>query len=634
MPAHLIAEEGALSGLILNLEPGEEWVVGRGPEDVDFVLEDSKISKKHARISRGPDGLFIQNLSRNYPTLVNGTPIKERTLIQENDRIQIGDTVFRFTNEAISEEGISPKPKKEKKKGGYEDIFGELETPELPPEPEPVEEITEEKISEHEETPIPTVPEPEKEIAKTAYDTIFEEGAAETPAAFQIEAQTPLVLKVIGGPNAGAEIGLEKGRTYTIGKDPDSSDIIFQDLSVSRNHARLTVTGEGILELEDLGSKNGTLINQHPVTEKRVFTTQDTISMGTTIFMVIDQEAAQETIYTPKAFLYEAPKETPEEAPALTPAEELAEEEKKDWKDYKIPGKHLIFAASFLLIFFILFMSFFSLFKSESMEVVVKAPHEHIEDALSKFRGVQYSFNPASGKLFLAGHVLTAVDYQEMKYNLTLIPAITTTEDNVVIDEYVWKMMNDVLTSNAGWKGVNIVSPAPGQFVVHGYIQSMDQFGQLAEYLNVNFPYPDRLQNQVVVEDTLNIQVQSQLQKKGFGAVTFQLSAGDLVILGRYPEKQESEYKELLSDLNKLAGIQSVKNFAVASSTSAASIDLTQQYKVSGSTLCAHQGYNAVINGRIFAVGDSLDGMKISAIEPNSILLEKDGLKYKIDYTR
>ena len=138
------------------------------------------------------------------------------------------------------------------------------------------------------------------------------------------------MLKVIGGPNAGAEIGLEKGRTYVIGKDPNSSDIVFQDLSVSRNHARLTVTPEGIFEIEDLHSKNGTIVNNTPIIEKSIVTAQDTVAMGTTIFMIIDREAAQETIYAPKTPAHEAPQPV-EEAPVPEAALEEKGEE-KDWK--------------------------------------------------------------------------------------------------------------------------------------------------------------------------------------------------------------------------------------------------------------------------------------------------------------
>jgi len=46
MPAHFIAEEGPLAGLILNLDRGEEWIIGRDPDEADFVVEDGKISKK------------------------------------------------------------------------------------------------------------------------------------------------------------------------------------------------------------------------------------------------------------------------------------------------------------------------------------------------------------------------------------------------------------------------------------------------------------------------------------------------------------------------------------------------------------------------------------------------------------
>jgi type III secretion system YscD/HrpQ family protein len=268
------------------------------------------------------------------------------------------------------------------------------------------------------------------------------------------------------------------------------------------------------------------------------------------------------------------------------------------------------------------------------MEVAYKDPEEHVKEALQSFTGVQYTYNPGSGKLFLSGHVLTSVDYQEMRYNLSLIPAISSTDDNVIIDELVWKSMTDVLNANAQWRGVSIAAPKPGQFIIHGYVQTSEDAGLLWDYLNTNFPYPDRLQNQVVVEENLNMQILSMLQSKGFNGVAFALIVGDLVLSGRYSEKEESEYKDLVADLNKLPGIQSVKDFAVPSLPSAARVNLTEQYKVTGSSMEGNHGFSAIINGRIFTIGDILDGMKISAIEPSEILLEKDGVKYKIDYTR
>ena len=36
MPAHFIAEEGPFAGLILNFDEGEEWIIGRDPDEAGF----------------------------------------------------------------------------------------------------------------------------------------------------------------------------------------------------------------------------------------------------------------------------------------------------------------------------------------------------------------------------------------------------------------------------------------------------------------------------------------------------------------------------------------------------------------------------------------------------------------------
>ena len=42
------------------------------------------------------------------------------------------------------------------------------------------------------------------------------------------------MLKVVSGPNSGAEFNMQKASTYILGKDPSLCDIVFQDLSVSQ----------------------------------------------------------------------------------------------------------------------------------------------------------------------------------------------------------------------------------------------------------------------------------------------------------------------------------------------------------------------------------------------------------------
>ncbi len=629
MPAHLIAAEGPQRGLILNLESGEEWTIGRDPDTCDLVVEDSTVSRKHARLNKTTEGVYLKNLSRVNPTLINEAEKTEPVLLQEGDRIQVGNTVFVYSEEAIPD--LTPPPKKtakKKKKSGYDDIFGDIEPPEeAPPEPPQASPLSFDDNAGELRIP-PSPPKPEM----TAYDTIFEDTGGEEELPFHLISETPLMLKVISGPNAGAEIGIDKGRIYTIGKDPNSCDIVFQDISVSRNHARLEVNDDGVIEIEDLGSKNGTVINGSTITEKKQISPQDLVSLGTTVFMMIDREAPQETLYSPIMSSYEQPPSTESQEP-----EEFIEEEKKEektWKKDPIPTKYLVAGGSAAAIFLIMFLSFFSLFKSNGIEMVQKEPITEIKEALAKFTDVQFSYNPGSGRLFLVGHVLTPVDYQEMKYRLGQINFIHAIEDNVVIDEGVWKMMNDIISNTPAWRGVSIHSPSAGKFVANGYIPSLEEANQLYEYFTVNFPYLDRLENNVVIEQTLNAQLQALIGAQSLGAVTFQLTNGNVILSGMYNQDLDSEFKKLLKEINAVKGITSVKNFAIPTHPSKAGIDLTQQYQITGTSEYDGRGYSAIMNGKIYTLGDQVDGMKITAIEPSTILLEKDGLKYKIDYTR
>ena len=53
-----------------------------------------------------------------------------------------------------------------------------------------------------------------------------------------------------------------------------------------------------------------------------------------------------------------------------------------------------------------------------------------------------------------------------------------------------------------------------------------------------------------------------------------------------------------------------------------------------GSSRLGNMSQYVLIGGKILAVGDVLDGMILTSITPNEILLEKDGIKYKIDYNQ
>lgn len=93
--------------------------------------------------------------------------------------------------------------------------------------------------------------------------------------------------------DTGAECGvsgyfsLADGRSlpvrdgFTIGRVAPA-DLVIDDSKASRRHARIVVDN-GVVEIEDLGSSNGTLLNGKPVT-RRVLRGGDQLQIGKTVF--------------------------------------------------------------------------------------------------------------------------------------------------------------------------------------------------------------------------------------------------------------------------------------------------------------------------------------------------------------
>lgn len=85
--------------------------------------------------------------------------------------------------------------------------------------------------------------------------------ATNLPLSVQFEA---IELRVLAGPDAGREISLGLP-SVRIGTASDN-DLLLTDRAISRRHAEIRMTPDGLL-LRDLGSTNGTFINDVRITE-------------------------------------------------------------------------------------------------------------------------------------------------------------------------------------------------------------------------------------------------------------------------------------------------------------------------------------------------------------------------------
>jgi hypothetical protein len=92
-------------------------------------------------------------------------------------------------------------------------------------------------------------------------------------------------LTIQRGPNAGSAYPL-RGGTINIGRNPDNQ-IVIQDPMISRYHARLTWQGNTFL-LEDLGSANGTWINDARIANPVLLRPGDSIGLGQNVRVGLD----------------------------------------------------------------------------------------------------------------------------------------------------------------------------------------------------------------------------------------------------------------------------------------------------------------------------------------------------------
>lgn len=82
---------------------------------------------------------------------------------------------------------------------------------------------------------------------------------------------------VTDGPIAGSKYLLDAGRS-TIGRHPESS-IFFDDITVSRRHAEVTLSGNEV-KVTDVGSLNGTYLNQRQIDSSQQLMPGDVLQIG------------------------------------------------------------------------------------------------------------------------------------------------------------------------------------------------------------------------------------------------------------------------------------------------------------------------------------------------------------------
>lgn len=95
---------GKYQGGEVPVVPERELVIGRS-NDIDVVLVEDMVSRRHARVMLQGDSLIIEDLGSTNGTFVNGEKIR-RARLKEGDKILIGTSIIRV---ALVDSDLVPK---------------------------------------------------------------------------------------------------------------------------------------------------------------------------------------------------------------------------------------------------------------------------------------------------------------------------------------------------------------------------------------------------------------------------------------------------------------------------------------------------------------------------------------------
>lgn len=222
-----------------ELPPGKT-VVGRGA-DCDIRLLSSSVSRKHGLFEAAGGELTFSDLGSSNGSFVNGQPVKAAVNLRAGDELVMGD--FRFT---VKHDDESPAA------GGGGEEATQLAAP-------------------GGEEDIPAMWSESAGLEQASGTEFFAESSeSEAVSAYRSGkldvaplGDTPRLVGLSGGVQGKVfELKADGDRSWKIGREAGSVDLVIPDSSVSGQHAQLVNEGAR-WKIVNWMSTNGTFVNGH-----------------------------------------------------------------------------------------------------------------------------------------------------------------------------------------------------------------------------------------------------------------------------------------------------------------------------------------------------------------------------------
>ncbi|MGW3558420.1 FHA domain-containing protein [Streptomyces sp. NPDC000963] len=269
-----------LNGRTWTLDPSRSYTVGRDPQG-DLVIDDARVSWRHATISWGGRSWVIEDHGSTNGTFVRGQRIHQME-IGPGSAVHLGNANDgpRLNLAAGAQAGHQPQQPAQQQQ--QQPAARSVPAPQAAEQAEWVTHQAPHQAPQH-QPPHQAPPQQNWQQQPAQPQVPHQQGPGHGHPGAAAGASSAYSDR---SPTTFHELSL--GRVMRIGRALEN-ELVVSDLQVSRNHAEFHATPDGRFEIRDLGSHNGTYVNGQPIPKggTALLGPQDIVGVGHSTFRIV-----------------------------------------------------------------------------------------------------------------------------------------------------------------------------------------------------------------------------------------------------------------------------------------------------------------------------------------------------------
>ncbi|MFJ7070954.1 FHA domain-containing protein [Streptomyces sp. NPDC101115] len=263
-----------LNGRTWTLDPSRSYTLGRDPQG-DLVIDDARVSWRHATISWGGRSWVIEDHGSTNGTFVQGQRIHQ---------VEIGP------GSAVNLGNATDGPRLNLAAAGapaQQQVPHQQQAPQAAQQPAHHglhQEMTHQAPPQHQA--------PQQHAPQQGWQQQPHQAPPQVPHQQAVPQAGPQGASPMHGDRSPTTFHqLNLGRVMRIGRALEN-ELVVSDLQVSRQHAEFHATPDGRFEIRDLGSHNGTYVNGQPIAKNGtvLIGPNDIVGVGHSTFRIVGNQ--------------------------------------------------------------------------------------------------------------------------------------------------------------------------------------------------------------------------------------------------------------------------------------------------------------------------------------------------------